>query len=57
MLAAREAYQVPATGQRLKSGEKLGEAYLAASLPVVRRRLSQAGLRLAMVLNEAFAEN
>jgi hypothetical protein len=56
LLAAREAYQVPATGQRLKSGTKLDDAYQAASLPVVRRRLSQAGVRLAMLLNEALAE-
>ena len=56
LLAARQAYQVPETGVRLKSGQKLGDVYQDKSLPVVRRRLSQAGLRLAMVLNEAFAE-
>ena len=56
LLAARQAYQVPETGKRLKSGQKLGDAYLEANLPVVRQRLYQAGVRLAMVLNEAFAE-
>jgi nuclease S1 len=52
LLAARQAYQVPGTGTRMKSGQKLGDAYLNANLPVVRRRLYQGGIRLAMVLNE-----
>jgi hypothetical protein len=56
LLAAREAYQDPATGNRIKSGTKLGDAYQQKSLPVVRRRLCQAGVRLARVLNEAFSE-
>jgi hypothetical protein len=56
LLAAREAYRVPETGERLKSGQKLSDAYLKANLPVVRRRLYQAGVRLAMVLNDAFPE-
>src|SRR3954451_2420292 len=56
LLAAREAYRVPETGERLKSGQKLSDAYLNANLPVVRRRLYQAGVRLAMVRNEAFPE-
>jgi nuclease S1 len=55
-LAAREAYRVHGTGDRLKSGRKLSEAYLNANLTVVRRRLFQAGVRLAGVLNEAFPE-
>jgi hypothetical protein len=55
LLAARQAYVLPETGTRMKSGQKLGEAYLEANLPVVRRRLCQGGVRLAMVLNEAFA--
>jgi S1/P1 Nuclease len=54
LLAARQAYQVPETGKRLKSGQKLGDAYMEANMPVVRRRLFQGGVRLAMVLNEAF---
>jgi nuclease S1 len=39
LLAARQAYQVPETGQRLKPLQKLADAYLEANLPVVRRRL------------------
>ena len=54
LLAAREAYQDPTTGQRIKPGAKLGDAYFEKSLPVVRQRLHQAGVRLAKVLNEAF---
>jgi hypothetical protein len=56
LLAARQAYQVPETGQRLKPGQKLADAYQTASLPVVRRRLYQGGVRLAMVLNEVFPD-
>ena len=56
LLAARQAYQVPETGMRLKPGQKLADAYLEANLPVVRRRLYQAGVRLAWVLNEAFVD-
>jgi nuclease S1 len=54
LLAARQAYQVRGTGLRLKSGEKLGDAYVEANMPVVRRRLFHASVRLAMMLNEAF---
>ena len=54
LLASREAYRDPKTGQRMKSGVKLGNDYQAKSLPVAKRRLYQAGMRLAMVLNEAF---
>ena len=56
LLAARQAYQVPETAKRLKSGQKLSAAYLDANLPVVRRRLYQASVRLAMVLNQTCAE-
>ena len=55
--AARQAYQVPETGQRLKPGQKLGDSYVEANLPVVRQRLYRSGVRLAKVLNESFAEN
>jgi hypothetical protein len=54
LLSPRHAHQVPETGLRLEPGQKLGESYQASSLPVVCRRFSQAGLRLAMVLNDAF---
>jgi hypothetical protein len=57
LLPARQAYQVPETDKRLKPGQKLGDAYLNANLPVVRERLYQAGVRLAMVLNEALPAN
>jgi S1/P1 Nuclease len=56
LLAARQAYQVPETGMRLKPGQKIAGAYLEVNLPVVRRRLYQAGVRLAWVLDEAFPE-
>jgi nuclease S1 len=54
LLAARQAYQDPATGQRMKPGAKLGDAYQDANLAVAKRRLYRAGARLAWVLNEAF---
>ncbi len=50
--AAREAYQNPLTGQRLKSGAKLGKEYFEKNLPVAKDRLYKAGVRLAKVLNE-----
>jgi hypothetical protein len=57
LLAARAAYNVRETGQRLKPGQKLGDADVNASMPVVRSSLNQAGVRLATVLNEAFPDN
>jgi hypothetical protein len=54
LLAAREAYQNPMTGARLKPGAKLGREYFEKSLPVVRERLYRAGVRLVNVLNECF---
>jgi nuclease S1 len=56
LLAARQAYQVPETGKRLKPGQKLGDSYVDANLHVVRQRLYKAGVRLATLLNWAFAE-
>jgi hypothetical protein len=56
LLAARAAYNVPETGQRLKPGKKLGDAYVNANMPVVRQRLYRAGVRLATVLNEVFPD-
>jgi hypothetical protein len=41
-LAARQAHQVPSCGKRLKPRQKLGDAYLNANLPVMRRRHSKA---------------
>jgi S1/P1 Nuclease len=57
MLAARQGYQDPATGQRIQPGARLGDAYQEASLSVAKRRLYQAGVRLTMVLNEVFPED
>jgi nuclease S1 len=57
LLAAREAYGDPKTGDRIKSGTKLGDQYYAKNLAVVRQRMVQAGVRLAMVLNEAFRDS
>jgi S1/P1 Nuclease len=56
LLGARQAYHVPESGIRSKSSQKLGNAYLNANLPVVLQRLYRGGVRLAMVLNEAFQE-
>jgi nuclease S1 len=56
LLAARQAYQDPATGMRIKPGTKLADSYQVANLPVVRRRLYQGGVRSAMVLDEASPE-
>ena len=41
LLAARRAYQDPATGMRIRPGARLGDAYQDAHLPTVRRRLYQ----------------
>jgi nuclease S1 len=54
LAAAKNAYQLPGTGRLLKPGDKLGQEYLDAGLPVVRLRLAQAGTRLASVLNGIF---
>jgi hypothetical protein len=56
LLAAKKAYQVPGEDRMVKRGEKLGAAYVDANLPVVRQRLYQAGIRLAMVLNAVLGE-
>jgi hypothetical protein len=56
LLLAKAAYKDPATGRKITPGTKLGEAYQAANLPAARRRLYQGGVRLAMVLNEVFAD-
>jgi hypothetical protein len=55
-LAARSAYLVPGTDQRIKPGEKLGKQYLAVNVSVALRQLALASVRLAFVLNSAFAE-
>ncbi len=57
LLAARAAYQFPGTNRPIRPGEKLADAYFDASLPVVRERLYRGRVRLALVLNAAFAES
>ena len=48
-LALSHAYAIPENGQ-------IGQAYLERCLPVVNERLAMAGVRLATLLNEIFAE-
>ena len=55
LLAARQAYQDPATGWWIEPGAALGEAYFEASLRWRSGRLHRAGVRLARVLNEAMS--
>jgi hypothetical protein len=57
ILASREAYKAPATGQRMKPGTKLGDTYQEKSLPVAKDRLYRPSVRLAMVLNEVWIGN
>jgi hypothetical protein len=54
--AAKPAYRLPEAGERLKSGQKLSDAYLKTNLPVVQRRLCQGGVCLALLLDAAFKE-
>jgi hypothetical protein len=51
--AARQAYRVPGTREFVRSGMRLGHDYEEANLPLARKRLAQAGVRLSEVLNEA----
>jgi hypothetical protein len=46
VLARYHAYKVDPSGE-------ISEAYVGKALPVVRKRLAQAGVRLGWVLNEA----
>ena len=51
---AHDAYYFPAgTSKPLKSGAKLGQPYADFAAPIIRRRLAQAGVRLAHEINEA----
>ena len=51
---ARDAYNDPDTDQPLRFGAKLGDAYQATHLRVARRRVIEASIRLAAILNETF---
>jgi hypothetical protein len=55
--AARQAYQDPATRLQIRPVAKLTDAYQEANLPVAKRRLFQAGVRLATVLNGVWPES
>lgn len=52
--AARKAYENPETLRPIREGDRLEREYLDQHLPVVRKRLAQAGTRLASVLNGLF---
>jgi hypothetical protein len=52
LLAARGAYQDPATGKPIKPGTKLADIYQVANLPMAHRRLYRGGVQLAIVLND-----
>jgi hypothetical protein len=54
LLAGRAAYVVPQTGVVSSRARSWGALYFDEQLLVVRHRLYQAGVRLAMVLNECF---
>jgi nuclease S1 len=52
--AAQRAYTRTDGPSLLESGAELGRAYFERELPVVRRRLAQAGVRLSCILNALF---
>jgi nuclease S1 len=51
---ARKAYLNPPENTELKKGAKLGQEYQDANLPLAERRVTQAGVRLAWILNTIF---
>jgi hypothetical protein len=44
----------PRDGHADQAGSRLADAYVEASMPVVRERLYRAGIRLAMLLNDVW---
>ncbi len=52
--AARGAYRDPFSGAELKKGARLGQPYQDANITTAERRVAQAGVRLAAILNETF---
>ncbi len=54
LVDARLAYRLPGTDTLMESGTKLGEEYCRFALPIIQRRLAQAGIRLAFTLNEIY---
>ena len=55
--AAKTAYRMPGTGSLIKSGARLDAKYCREALPVIRRQLAKAGIRLSWVLNELFGKS
>lgn len=51
---ARQAYRNPVDGSELRAGAKLAQPYEDANLPRAERRVAQAGVRLAWLLNDIF---
>jgi nuclease S1 len=51
---ARGAYRNPTDNTELKKGAKLGQPYQDTNLPLAERRVTQAGVRLAWILNTTF---
>lgn len=54
LFAARDAYAPPPDFEDITAGARLGEDYAKFARPIVRKRLAQAGVRLANELNEIF---
>jgi hypothetical protein len=56
LIHAKAAYLAPKTGLMIKPGDRLDDDYEATHLPVVEKRLAQAGVRLADILNETIGK-
>jgi hypothetical protein len=52
--AARDAYINNENGEPLRQGDRIGQAYTERQRPMAHRRISQAGIRTAAVLNGIF---
>jgi hypothetical protein len=52
--AAKLLCRQPVAQDLMKPGTKLGEEYFQMALPIVRRQLAKAGVRVAWVLNQIF---
>jgi len=51
---ARLAYRLPGSSSPIRPGARLGEKYCRFALPIIQKRLAQAGVRIAFTLNEIF---
>ncbi len=51
---AKVAYRLPGSDGSIEPGARLGEEYCRTALPIIQRRLTQAGVRLAWILNQIF---